>query len=303
MEHPRPAIGRKMAIIWATSLVAVACAAFFGTALSGFSLRPGNISDPAFRQYALISQMRIKLLTSIETEKSAVMSRSDEESQRYADQSRAAGDGVERDRKRLEALIINGRNEKEIALFRKFDASWKTLREIDAVILEASAQNTNLKAFELSDSIGSELLDRFEENLGRIVKKVTPATRSVEMDTLALRAETAVLKIARLQEHHILKPAEADKTAIESAMKVEAAKAATALKTLDSMTGKKSRGLFKEAESDFSEFMRVNEEIVRLSRLNTNNSAVELSLGKKRMAAMECDRTLKALLSLTGKEN
>jgi len=64
------------------------------------------------------------------------------------------------------------------------------------------------------------------------------------------------------------------------------------------MTGRKSRVYIREAITDFSELMRVNEEIVRLSTLNTNRNTAAISLGKKRMAEAECDRTLEALQKL-----
>jgi hypothetical protein len=122
------------------------------------------------------------------------------------------------------------------------------------------------------------------------------------MEKIATEVSIAVRNIALYQPRHINTAADADKKGIEASMQAEGLKAGASLKTLDNMTGSKSRAYIREAIADFGEFMRVNEEIVRLSHLNTNRGAVELSLGKKRLAEAECDRMLKSMQSLAAGE-
>jgi hypothetical protein len=122
------------------------------------------------------------------------------------------------------------------------------------------------------------------------------------MEKIASEVSISIRNIAISQSRHVNAAAEADKKSIETSIQSEQLKAGAALKTLDAMTGQKSRPYIREANADFGEFMRVNDEIVRLSHLNTNKAAKELSLGKKRLAEADCDRMLKSLQALAAGE-
>jgi hypothetical protein len=206
-----------------------------------------------------------------------------------------ASAAVDRDLRKLEVLVEKSGSESEMKMLGEFNRTWTAVKTIDKTILEYAVQNTNLKATGLSGTIGKELLDKIEQDLGRLGTKVSPPLRKSEITRLSCQAVNAALKIGMLQAPHISESSEEKMSAIEKDMQSEELKARTSLKTLDSMTGKKSRPFIRQAMINFDEFMRVNEEIIRLSRLNSNNKSMELSLGRKRMAAAECDNMLKAM--------
>jgi hypothetical protein len=300
MSENKVASGKKTGFLWAASLVATALATLFATLyFHNASIMSGG--SPESQKLALLADMRLNLARSAEKEKSAVLSASDEESANFAEQSKSAANEVSRDLKKLETRIAKSDSEKEKELVASFDKSWKELQEIDAGLLESAIQHTNAKALDLSNTIGAELMHKIDDNLAKLTAKVTPDARKTQMDKIAREASIAIRNIALFQIRHIDATADADKKKLEASMQAEQAEVNATLKTLDRMTGKKSRVYIREATTDFGEFMRVNAEVVRLSTLNTNTNTATLSLGKKRMAEAECDRALEALQKLAAR--
>ncbi|NTU92787.1 MAG: hypothetical protein HGB29_03410 [Chlorobiaceae bacterium] len=285
---------RRSAFIWTASLILTAVAVFFATTFFSGSW-PYSSRGNSGRKQALVSEMRINLARASEREKSAVLSLTDEDARNFADQSREASDAVERDRRALGRLLEREGSENERTILKKFDTSWDTLRKTDATLLELAAQNTNRKAIELSETICSELLQKYHSDLSKLTEKIVPVTRKNAMERIAGAAETAALNIALLQLRHINAPGAAEKAAIVSLMKNESQKAVAALRSLESMTGRKSLPFIKGASTDFNQFMQVNEEIVRLSNINSNRTSAEQSVSSRRLVDTVCDRLLREL--------
>lgn len=297
MNRDEKDAGKSIGLAWAASLVATALI----TLLASFWLQSASIingGSAGSQKLALLADMRMNIARSAEKEKSAVLTTSDEESAGFAEESKAATREVNRDLKTLEAIIAKSGSTKEKELVTRFGKSWAEVQQIDARLLESAPQHTNDKALELSNSIGADLMHKIDDNLTKLTAKVTPTARKAQMDRIAGDARIAIRNIALLQSRHIDAIADADKKKFESSMRAEQAKVSSALKALDKMTSKKSRPYIREAKTDFSEFMRVNSEIVRLSTLNTNRSTAALSLGDKRKADAGCDRALEALQKL-----
>jgi hypothetical protein len=297
MSENKAASGKKTGLLWAASIVATALVTLFATIwFQNASIMNGGLSGS--KKQVLLADMRLNLARSSEKEKCAVLSTSDEQSANFAEQSRSSANGVSRDLKKLEATVAKSDSAKEKELVARFGKAWAELQEIDGGLLESAMQHTNAKGLDLSNTIGAELMHKIDDNLAKLTVKVTPAARKAQMDKIAVDASLSVRNIALLQMRHIDAPVDADKKKLEASMLAEQTKVSAALKTLDKMTGKKSRVFIREATTDFGEFMRVNAEVVRLSTLNTINSTAALSLGKKRMAEAECDRALEALQKL-----
>jgi hypothetical protein len=68
-----------------------------------------------------------------------------------------------------------------------------------------------------------------------------------------------------------------------------------ALETLASLIPLSFRSQLAAAIAALDRFMRVNAEIIVLSRRNSNVRSLALSLGQKRMLTAQCDQTLRAL--------
>lgn len=290
---------KSIGLAWAASLVATALVTLlFSLWLQSSSFLGGSAS---VEMQALLADMRVNLVRSVEKEKSAVLATTDEESRTYAEESQAAARVVSRDLKTLEAMAAKSDSGKEKELVTRFSASWTTVSSIDSELLEAATENTNVKALGLSSTIGDDLMRKIDGNLDKLTARVKPEWRKAQMDKIAEDAKLGIRNLVILQNRHINAAAEPAKKSLETSMQSEQKSIETALATLDRMTGKKSRPYIREAKTEFSEFMRVNSEIVRLSTLNTNRTSAALSLGDKRKAEAECDRTLEALQKLATK--
>ena len=92
--------------------------------------------------------MRLALASASEAEKSAVMATTDQDSQTFADQSRAATAAVERGRKELEELLQTGGTKSEQDLLAQFSQAFAEFQRIDKDLLDLAVQNTNLKALQ-----------------------------------------------------------------------------------------------------------------------------------------------------------
>lgn len=280
----------KTGILWAASLVLTALTAWFAA-----SRLPGADLNSSESRQVMVREMRINLARAADKGKLACMAEGDEESRNYAEQSRSASESVEKDRRALETLLAREGSERDRAVMQEFSRAWAALRQDDAGLFELAGQNTNLKAAELSATIGGELTAKFRDNIARLAAKSAPGTRRTETEKLGAQAENALLRISLLQLRHIDAPNAAEKAPIEAGMRQEAEQAARLLKSLASAGGRKNAAFVKESADVFTQFMQVNEEIVRLSNINSNRSAIDRSLGKRRLADAECDRLLREL--------
>jgi len=248
----------------------------------------GNI----VKKTELLSTMRINLLKSVETEKSAVMADTDEASRDFADQSRRAADLVERDRRELELLLNRDHTDKEMDLFHEFDTCWTALRKIDQEVLDFAVQNTNLKAAALSFGKGNETIKRFEHDLRNLIHSTSSSDKCSHVVIPASDALAAGLRIQGLHAPHIAEASDARMDEIEAEMRQDGEIVESSLKRLSDSVPEENRALLQDARAAYEEFAAVTAEVIKLSRENTNIKSFELSLGKKRKIAAQCDEIL-----------
>ena len=240
----------------------------------------------------ILSQMRVNLLKSVEMEKNAVMAQTDEESQVFADLSLAASAAVEQDQKQLNSLIDAAPMQDERNLVIEFNNCWTELRKLDEVILELAVQNANLKAASLSREKGAEATRRFEHALEDVTRPYLRAQNEGRVARLQCHAMTSTLKIYNLHSFHIAEASDEKMDQIEMQMKAEENKASNSLDELTGIVSEKSRQALLQAKTAFSEFMEVTAKVIKLSRQNSNVKSLELSLGRKRKVAAQCDEIL-----------
>jgi hypothetical protein len=243
----------------------------------------------------VLSQMRINLLKSVEMEKNAVMAQSDQESQKFADQSLAASAAVEQDLQNLLPLIHASSLPDEEQLVMEFNTCWTAFRTLDHDILGLAVQNTNLKAADLSREKGAEAIQRFVADLEEVVRSNLGTLNDDRAVVLpSLQAITAGQQILNLHRFHIAEMSDEKMDHIETQMKVKEKEVLQSLDELASSVGQKSRDDVLQAKAAFSEFMEVTAKVVNLSRQNSNIKSLELSLGRKRVIAAQCEEVLAA---------
>ncbi|MDR3631612.1 MAG: MCP four helix bundle domain-containing protein [Desulfocapsaceae bacterium] len=240
----------------------------------------------------VLSQIRINLLKSVEMEKDAVMALTDEESQKFADQSSAASSEVDVNLKQLHILIDKAPLQDERKFIGEFDSCWTEFRKLDQTILELAVQNTNLKAASLSVEQGSEAIGRFEHALEEVGKFASGTPDEGGIEKSVCRAITAGLKIYNLHSPHIAEASDEKMDLIEAQMKAEEGEVSRSLDELSRYNVEGGKEPLVQAITAFTDFMAVTEKVIKLSRQNSNIKSLELSLGRKRKITAQCDEVL-----------
>lgn len=259
------------------------------------NFQSGGVLGYTVKSGEMTSRMRIHLLKAVDLEKSALMAVTDEESKLFADQSLKNADAVESDYQELKNLIDKEGTGEEVKRLKEFADCWKNFREIDRELLQLSVENTNIKAANLSYTKGAETMERFERALAHLTEVRSSAAEDARITRLAYGAVTAALRIYNLQAPHISEARDGKMDEIESVMRASEKKVRDSFKGLLHLVDKRGRTFLDAASLVFEEFMKVNAEVVRLSRINSNVKSLELSLGRKRKVAAQCEETLHSL--------
>lgn len=248
------------------------------------------------RKTELLSQMRIDLLSSVEAEKSAVLADTDEASEAFAGKSEQAANAVEQLTGELEKLIAAGKISGEQKLLGEFNDCWTEMRKIDKVLLELAVQNTNIKAAKLSEVEGGEDIGRFEGALEKLLETTSADTSGHQIVRLVFKAIADALKIQTLHGPHIAEASDPRMDELEGEMRRLDREVKTSLEELSRFVeGKEQRDLLASAQAAYDDFRKVTAEVIRLSRQNSNVKSLQLSLGRKRGIAAQCEDLLASL--------
>ena len=253
-------------------------------------------SEPAFVRYqqelALLHRIEGSFSRSVDAEKSAVLADSDEESKKFAAESRAAAGEVDGELRDLSALIhVDGRPA-DLAKLAAVESSWAELRGIDARLLELAVANTNLKAMALSAGDAARALDRVVAALTAIAD----GSADPEQVRKLAAASIAALRIQTLHAPHIASANAAEMDRLEGEMSNSAHVVSRVLTELGEQASAPVRAHFEEAAAAWAEYQRTSAEVVRLSRENTNVRSFDLSIHEKRTATERFRAALAALV-------
>ncbi len=256
--------------------------------LYGEKYHSADVLGNRVKKNEILARMKINMLKSAELEKAAVMAVTDKESEDFAKQSLKAADDTERDLHELDSLTGS---DDETRLLKEFHNCWKDFREIDKVLLGFAVQNTNLKAAGLSYTKGVEVVRRFEH----LMMNLTENCDDARIIKPVYQAMTALLKIHDLEAPHINESDDKQMDEIEAVMKTQENQVRSSMKALSDMITDERRASLDEALAVFTEFMKINAEVIRLSRLNTNIRSAELSMGRKRKTVARCEEILTSM--------
>ncbi len=251
--------------------------------------------EKALQETQLVSSMRTDLLESAEAEKSAVMADADEASNKFAQQSARASETVEKSRQSLAHLLAEEKSPGKMEAFDQFSSCWGRLRKIDREILPLAVQNTNLKAFRLSFGPARKAIGHMETALDGLTSSGGASSEAPQISMLASEAMIDTYKIYALQAPHIAATSDAAMDNMEAEMKGLDRQVNEALKNLHALAGKDGLPFVDAARASYAEFHKINEQIVILSRENSNIRSFAISLGRKRKVMAECLDSLSAL--------
>jgi len=223
----------------------------------------------------------------------AVMADTDEASIAFAREADQAKGKVQTDIDALKPLLERLKYSDEGRLLEDFVNRFTEYRELDRRILDLAVENTNLKAQRLSFGPAQEAADSFRDSLKPVAPRVLADKWRVE--ALVATAVATVREIQVLQAPHIADADEAVMTRMEKSMATSEAAARNALTKLSSLVEPGSQPQIVAAKAALDRFMAVNQQIISLSRRNTNVRSLALSLNEKGKVIPKCENVLHAL--------
>jgi hypothetical protein len=270
--------------------------ALVGIVMWHFSRETAPTKELAFKasRVDLVERMQVALASASEAEKSAVLAITDQDSQTFADQSRAATAEIERERQELGKLLATGGTKGEKNLLSQFSDAFGNLQRIDEEVLTLAVKNTNLKAYGLAFGPAADTVAELEAALSRVVAR-HGAPDAMQVLRLASGARIEVLRIQTLLAPHIAEESDAKMDQLEASMAKEAMQAREDLDGLAALPSLKGDVDLAAAASSLVRYGEIKQRILALSRENTNVRSLALSLNQKRKAMILCQDTLDAL--------
>jgi len=262
-----------------------------------FHAEQGPAEQLAFKakRVDLVARMRLTLASASEAEKSAVLAVTDQDSQTFANQARAATVEVERERKELGELLAAGGTQGEKDLLTQFSKVFTDFQHIDNDLLGLAVKNTNIKAYSLAFGPAADALKDMGTVLSRLVAKNAGSSEAGNVSLFAFGAQTAALRIQTLLAPHIAEESDKKMDELEALMAKEDQQVRKDLDGLASLQKFRGDPDLETAMSDYSRFSEVRGRILVLSRENTNVRSLAMSLWQKRKVLFLCQDVLSAL--------
>jgi hypothetical protein len=242
----------------------------------------------------LASDLRVQISKGAEAANRAVMAADDEASAAAAREAQQATQAADRDVEQLRPILGSLGYSEDLRLLDAFAERFTEYKTLDAEILPLAAENTNLKAQQLSFGPAREASKAFRDALAGAVR-AAPARDARAVEALAAHAGAAVLEVQVLHAPHIAEADDAAMARLEEEMAASRATARRALGELRKVLGTAGAAQMSAATEALDRFEKINAELVTLSRRNSNVRSLALSLGRKRTVTALCDDQLRAL--------
>jgi hypothetical protein len=242
----------------------------------------------------LVADARVQFSKATDATNRAVMADTDEASIAFASDAEKAVQGVESDVAALKPLLGALALSNEARSLEEFQKHWVEYVSLDREIRGLAVENTNSKAQALSFGPAREAADTVRDSL-TAVASATDGRDRCRAEGLVAKATLAVREIQLLQAPHI---AEADDVAMarmEQDMAALDVEAHTAVDALTPLTPASARPALSNARAALARFNARSNQIITLSRRNSNVRSLDLSLRKKPPLVATCDDGLRAL--------
>jgi hypothetical protein len=274
---------------WPAFSLAVTIAAGAGSACGGSS----PVLTRLVEARRLAAELHVAFTRASEASSRAVMASSDEVSTAAAHDAKRARQEAERSLGALQPVLESLGYQADLQSLVEFKIRFDEYRKLDDEILTLAVENSNVKAQRIAFGPSREAARTFRTSLEAAVR--AGAKDRCRAEALASRAYAAVLEIEVLQPPHIADAEDPVMTRIEGEMRAAEAVARKALVELKGVAGPAAGPQLTEAAAALDGFIARNQEIIVLSRRNSNVRSLALSLGRKRTISAQCEDQLKVL--------
>jgi hypothetical protein len=262
-----------------------------------------GVPDVAFTDLTearrLTADLRVQFAMAADASNRSVMADTDEQSVAFAHEAGQATQTVSADVAALAPRLQNLGYPNEVRFLQEFTKHFGEYLALDHNVLELAVENTNLKAQRLSFGPERDAADAFRDALEPLGARAKDHCR---VDSLVAKAVLAVRDIQVLQAPHIAESDDAAMTRIETQMNVLEASAGDALKQLSGLVEPAAQAKVTEATTSLARFKDLSDQIVKLSRRNSNVRSLALSLREKPVLTAACDDSLRSLADALAKE-
>jgi hypothetical protein len=239
--------------------------------------------------------MQVDLASASEAEKSAVLAITDQDSQTFADQARAASGKVEQERREVGELLTAGGTQGERELLAQVTAAFAEFQHVDNDLLALAVKNTNIKAYSLAFGPAATALKDMNAALARLVAANADSSEAKAMMPLAFGAQISALRIQTLLPPHIAEESDKKMDELEALMATEDTQVRKSLDGLAALPRFSKDPELATATARYAEFSNTRTQILALSRENTNVRSLSISLNQKRKVMLVCQAALSAL--------
>ncbi|MFN7914243.1 MAG: hypothetical protein U0Q55_02805 [Vicinamibacterales bacterium] len=222
-----------------------------------------------------------------EASERAVLADTDDVSAAAAREAAEATAAAGRTLSELEALVQTLGYSGEVETLKTFRGRFDEFQKLDGEILALAVENTNLKAQRLSFGAARELGEQIATELAPL-----RAAQAGEQAAPAEAIRANVFALLFLQARHNAEAQDAEMSRLEAqanALIVETRVRFTEL------SGKGNAAQVLAAVSLFNRLVATHDEVIALSRRNTNVRSLALTLGRKRVVVADCEAELAAL--------
>jgi hypothetical protein len=248
----------------------------------------------------LAADLIVQFTKAADASNRAVMAENDNRSDIFAREAERALAAVEKDVDALAPLLRDRRYATEGALLDTFRGQLGEYRTVDRTVLAMAIENTNVKAQQLSFGAARHAADDCRSALEALQ---APARDQWQVTALAVRAYASVREIQAIQAPHIAEPDDAAMDRMEQQMAAAETAARQAIADLGPLVAPSARSRLSDAKAAFERFIAINQQIVVLSRRNTNVRSLALSLNEKAKLTAACEATLGQLRDALAKRD
>lgn len=199
---------------------------------------------------------------------------------------------------KLKSMLVDLEYPNESQLLDEFTKRFAEYRQLDRQILEMAVESTNVKAQRLSFGPAPQQADAIQDALSSVAPHAGNKPRAEALIATVMRC---VREIQALEAPHIAEASDESMAGIEKRMSAAESTARRSLAELNAIAPATAQSGLQAAAAALDQFMRLNSEIVALSRRNSNVRALALSLGQKRTLIAACEESLRALQAALAK--
>jgi hypothetical protein len=239
------------------------------------------------------SDIRVQFTMAADAANRAVMADTDETSKAAAEEAVKSREQVERDVNALDPLLKRLGYTSDLQSLDEFKKQFAEYKKLSDETLSLAVENTNLKAQRLSFTTAQAAVDDFRKALDTLPSLARPNDRP-RVEALSARATGAALSIQVIEARHIAESDDQAMTKMEDQMALADRDARRALADLQPLVPKGAAAL-TDANTALNQLKSVNDQIVQLSRRNTNVRSLALALGQLHALRARCEAALQAL--------